>query len=41
MLARGVLLHATLHQSSAQKTRDSKYERGVLVSMFLLNNASN
>ncbi|MEM5402619.1 hypothetical protein [Paraburkholderia unamae] len=30
--ARGILLNATLSQSSAQDTRDSKYERGVLVS---------
>lgn len=29
---RGVLLNATLNQSSEQKTRDSKYERGELVS---------
>ena len=30
--ARGVLLNATLSQSSEQNTRDSKYERGSLVS---------
>ncbi|MEX3844483.1 hypothetical protein [Paraburkholderia sp. BR10882] len=30
--SRGVLLNATLSQSSAQDARDSKYERGVLVS---------